>query len=83
MNARRSVLTKKIGLTQHPPMRVVGQCRPQIDQFICTSTPAAFVIDWALLVAALAALGALHREIVEQTKDDTPFIMPPEDQNKL
>jgi len=40
-------------------MRVVSQYRRQINQFLCSSTPEAFLVAWSLLAAALLALGAV------------------------
>jgi hypothetical protein len=40
-------------------MHLVNQYRRQIHQFICASTPAAFLEAWVFLVVVLAGLGAV------------------------
>jgi hypothetical protein len=57
-------------------MRVVSQYRRQINQFICSSKPAAFLLAWSLLALALAVLGALFFYMGAPAMNGRPWDVP-------
>ncbi len=57
-------------------MLIASQYRRQIHQFISASTPKAFLAAWALLVVALAALGALFFFMGAPAMNGRPWDVP-------
>jgi hypothetical protein len=57
-------------------MRVVSQYRRQVNQFICASTPGAFMLAWVLLVIVLAALAALFFFMGAPAMNGRPWDVP-------
>jgi hypothetical protein len=57
-------------------MLVVRQYRRQIHQFICASTPSAFLLAWAILLAGLAGLAVLFLYMGAPAMNGRPWDVP-------